>query len=231
MSPATATSADVSPRARIAVLVSGSGSNLQALLDAAADGPGLAGDIVLVASDRPEALGLTRAAQAGIPTAAVAPRDHPDRTTWEAALVDVVAAAAPDLVVLAGFMKILSGAFVGRFRTVNVHPSLLPAFAGAHAPADAIAWGVKVSGVTVHLVDEEVDHGPIIAQEAVPVDPGDTADTLHARIQAVEHRLLPQVVRAMCQGRVHVDGRHVTVTPEHTRDPAPQQTTTQDPSA
>jgi phosphoribosylglycinamide formyltransferase-1 len=201
-------------RARIVVLISGTGSNLQALIDAAGRGQDLHGDVVLVASDRPGAAGLDRAAAAGLPTAVVDPAAHADRAAWEAALVDVVAAADPDLVVLAGFMKILSGAFVGRFRTVNVHPSLLPAFAGAHAPADALRWGVKVSGVTVHLVDEQVDHGPIIAQEAVPVEPGDTAATLHARIQAVEHRLLPQAVAALCAGRVRVDGRVVTILDE-----------------
>ncbi|WP_370324308.1 phosphoribosylglycinamide formyltransferase [Euzebya sp.] len=193
--------------ARIVVLVSGSGSNLQALLDQ----PDLRERVVAVASDNPDATGLARAADIGIATAAVALRDHADRATWEAALADVVADAAPDLVVLAGFMKILSGAFVSRWPTVNVHPSLLPAFAGAHAPADAVAWGVKLSGVTVHYVDEQVDHGPIIAQEAVAVLPGDTAESLHARIQTVEHRLLPAVVRAICEGRVTVDGRHVTV--------------------
>lgn len=194
---------------RIAVLLSGSGSNLQALLDT----PELAGTVVLVASDRADAFGLRRAADAGIPTATVAPGDHADRPAWEAALTEAVAAARPDLVVLAGFMRILSASFVGRWPTVNVHPSLLPAFAGAHAPADAVAWGVKVSGVTVHFVDEQVDHGPIIAQEAVALQHGDTAETLHARLQAVEHRLLPWCVAAICAGRVHVDGRHVTVDP------------------
>jgi phosphoribosylglycinamide formyltransferase-1 len=195
-------------RARIVVLISGSGSNLQALLDAG----DLGGDVVLVVSDREGAGGLDRAAAAGISSAVVPLGDHPDRTAWEGALIEVVAAAAPDLVVLAGFMKILTGAFVGRWPTVNVHPSLLPAFAGAHAPADAIEWGVKVSGVTVHYVDEQVDHGPIIAQQAVVVEADDTADTLHARIQTVEHRLFPEAVRAICHGRVAVDGRRVVLT-------------------
>ena len=139
--------------------------------------------------------------------------DHDDRGRWEAALRQIVSDARPDLVVLAGFMKILSAAFVTAWPTVNVHPSLLPAFAGAHAPADALAWGVKLSGVTVHYVDEEVDHGPIIAQRAVPVLADDTEATLHARIQAEEHSLLPEVVAAICHGRVHRDGRHVTVRP------------------
>lgn len=199
------------------MLISGSGSNLQALLDAA----DLGGAIVLVASDNPAAGGLARARAAGVPTAAVAVADHPDRATWEGALADVVAGAAPDLVVLAGFMKILSAAFVGRWPVLNVHPSLLPAFAGAHAPADALAWGVKVSGVTVHFVDEQVDHGPIVAQEAVEVRSDDTEATLHARIQAVEHRLLPAVVAAVCRGCVTVAGRHVTVHAEPPNEQPP----------
>lgn len=194
-------------RARIVVLISGSGSNLQALVDAGE----LGGDLVLVVSDRPGAGGLARAARAGIPTATVALADHPDRQAWEQALIDAVAAAEPDLVVLAGFMKILTGAFVDRWPTVNVHPSLLPAFPGARAPEEAIAWGVKVSGVTVHYVDEKVDHGPIIAQEAVPLKDGDTSDTLHARMQAVEHRLLPEAVALICAGRVTIDGRHTRI--------------------
>ena len=194
-------------RARIVVLIRGSGSNLQALVDAGE----LGGDLVLVVSDRPGAGGLARAARAGIPTATVALADHPDRQAWEQALIDAVAAAEPDLVVLAGFMKILTGAFVDRWPTVNVHPSLLPAFPGARAPEEAIAWGVKVSGVTVHYVDEKVDHGPIIAQEAVPLEDGDTSDTLHARMQAVEHRLLPEAVALICAGRVTIDGRHTRI--------------------
>lgn len=194
-------------RARVAVLISGSGSNLQALIDA----DDLGGDLVHVFADRPGAKGLDRAAAAGIPATAVPSADYGSRKEWEAALVEAVATVSPDLVVLAGFMKILSGDFVNRWPTVNVHPSLLPAFPGAKAPEEAIAWGVKVSGVTVHFVDEIVDHGPIIAQEAVTVEPGDTADTLHARIQAVEHRLMPNAVRMICQGRVTIDGRHTRI--------------------
>lgn len=192
---------------RIVVLVSGSGTNLQALLD----DEELGGRVVLVASDRPEAGGLVRARAAGVETVAVAPAGHPDRPAWEAALSGAVAAAEPDLVVLAGFMRILSAAFVKRFRTVNVHPSLLPAFPGGHAVRDAIDWGVKVTGCTVHLVDEEVDHGPIVAQQAVAVEAGDDEATLYARIQAVEHLLLPEAVRLLCSGRVSLDGRRVRI--------------------
>jgi phosphoribosylglycinamide formyltransferase 1 len=194
---------------RIAVLVSGSGSNLQVLLDADA----LGGDVVLVASDNPASLGLDLAPSAGVATAAVAPADHPDRPAWEAALADAVAAAEPDLVVLAGFMKILSGAFVTRWPTINVHPSILPAFPGGRAVEDALAWGAKVTGCTVHYVDEQVDHGPIIAQEAVPILDGDDRATLHARIQAVEHRLLPEAVRLFCAGRLLVEDRSVRILP------------------
>jgi phosphoribosylglycinamide formyltransferase-1 len=146
-----------------------------------------------------------------VPTDAV-PLDG-DRGAWEAALTDRVAALQPDLVVLAGFMRVLSGAFVQRWPVVNIHPSLLPAFPGAHAVGEALAWGVKVTGVTVHFVDELVDHGPIIAQEAVPVHDGDTPETLHARLQKVEHQLLPDVVRDWCSGRLIRDGRHVRTQP------------------
>jgi phosphoribosylglycinamide formyltransferase-1 len=189
---------------RIVVLLSGAGSNLGALL--AAD---LGGDVVLAVSDRDGAGGLELAAQAGVPTAVVRPADHPDRPAWDRALVDIVALARPDLVVLAGFMRVLGGAFPRRSPTLNVHPSLLPAFAGAHAVEEALAWGVKVTGATVHFVDELVDHGPVVAQEAVPVEPGDTPATLHARIKAVEHRLLPHVVALHCRDRLRVRGRIV----------------------
>jgi len=197
--------------ARIAVLVSGSGTNLQALLDAIAADAHFGGQVVVVASDRPAATGLDRARAAGIQTVAAALDDHPDRATWEATLTDLVAAHQPDVIVLAGFMRLLTATFLARWpdRVVNVHPSLLPAFRGAHAVEDALAYGVAVTGCTVHLVDELVDHGPIIAQRAVPVEPDDDAASLHRRIQAVEHWLLPLAVGALCRGEVHLDGRHV----------------------
>jgi phosphoribosylglycinamide formyltransferase 1 len=193
--------------ARIAVLASGSGSNLQALLDAG----DLGGEIVLVASDRSEARALERAADAGVDTAVVALEDHADRDAWDAALLARVAEAKPDLVVLAGFMRILSQRWVDTWPMLNTHPSLLPAFAGAKAVEEALDHGVKVSGATVHFVVAEVDSGPIVAQEAVEVLPHDTAETLHERIKAVEHRLLPQAVRWFCEGRLEVSGRHVLV--------------------
>ena len=194
---------------RIVVLISGTGSNLGALLERA----DLAGRIVLVASDKPSAGGLAIAARADIDTAAVALPDYPDRRSWENALAAVVAEADPDLVVLAGFMKILSADFVHRWPVVNVHPSLLPAFPGAHAVQAALDYGVKLTGCTVHFVDEQVDHGPIVAQEAVPVLPEDDRERLHARIKAVEHRLLGDAVAAYCDDRLEVTGRHVRSQP------------------
>ncbi len=196
---------------RLVVLVSGAGSNLSALLAAGAEA--LGGRVVLVVSDRPAVGALALAQRAGVPTAVVAPGDRPDRAAWDAALLARVAEAGPDLVVLAGFARILGPAFPRRFPTLNVHPSLLPAFPGAHAVADALAWGVKVTGATVHYVDELVDHGPVVAQEPVAVEPGDTPERLHARIKAVEHRLLPACVALHCAGRLAVDGREVKVLP------------------
>jgi formyltetrahydrofolate-dependent phosphoribosylglycinamide formyltransferase len=197
---------------RTAVLVSGSGSNLQSLLDRAASDPGFGAEIVLVLSDRPGVRALERATAAGIPTDVVAWADHADRAAFTTAICDTIDAAGAELVVLAGFMRILAPEAVRRFpgRILNIHPSLLPAFPGAHAVEEALAHGVKLAGVTVHVVDEQVDHGPIIAQRAVEVRPDDDRDALHARIQAVEHELYPDVVADVAAGRVVVDGRHVT---------------------
>jgi phosphoribosylglycinamide formyltransferase-1 len=192
-------------RKRLVVLASGSGTNLQALLDA----PDLGGDVVAVVSDRQDAGALDRARMRGLTAGAVVLGG--DRQAWEADLANEVAAHDPDLVILAGFMRVLSGKFVQRWPVINVHPSLLPAFPGAHAIEDAMAWGVKLVGATVHFVDEEVDHGPIIAQDAVTVRAGDTAASLHARVQAIEHRMLPETVRAFCAGRLKIEGRHVRI--------------------
>ena len=197
---------------RVVVLVSGHGSNLQALLDAAAEpGSGLA--VGLVGAARPDAYGRERARRAGVGTAVVRPADHPDRPAFDLALADLVAAARPDVVCLAGFMRILGPGFVRAFpdRILNTHPSLLPAFRGAHAVRDALAYGVKVTGCTVHLVDEEVDHGPVLFQAAVPIEPGDDEDRLHERIKREEHRLLPLAVRLVAEGRVRVEGRRARV--------------------
>lgn len=192
--------------ARIAVLISGTGTLLQSLIDDRHRGY----EIVMVAADRP-ATGLQRASDAGIPTVVLPPGEHPDRATWSAALADVVAAYEPDWVVSAGFMRILDGVFLDRFpqRVVNSHPALLPAFPGAHAVADALAYGVKVTGCTVHLVDTGVDTGPIIAQRVVMVEPGDDEDSLHERIKQTEWRLLPEVVNRLVTNGCRVEGRKV----------------------
>jgi phosphoribosylglycinamide formyltransferase-1 len=184
---------------RVAVLVSGEGTNLQALLD----DPGV--DVVCVASSRAGAGGLRRAREADVPAAVVAGEDE---------LAAFTAAHAVELVVLAGWMRVLSAAFLARFphRVVNVHPSLLPAFPGAHAVEDALAYGVRVTGVTVHLVDEGVDTGPVILQEAVTVPYTETPSGLLERLHRVEHRLLPEAVRLIAAGRVQVEGRQVRVT-------------------
>jgi phosphoribosylglycinamide formyltransferase-1 len=177
----------------IGVLVSGEGSNLQALLDA-----GL--DVVAVASNRAQVRALERAERAGVPTAVFALETFADRPERDAAMADWLAARGVELVVLAGYMHLLTRPFLERFpdRIVNVHPSLLPAYPGAHAVEEQLSARVPESGATVHLVDEGVDSGRILRQERVPVVAGDTATTLHERIKAVEHRLLPQVVRELC---------------------------------
>jgi phosphoribosylglycinamide formyltransferase 1 len=194
---------------RIAVLVSGSGTNLQAILDREAADADFEAEVVLVLSDRPDAGGLERATAAGIPIAVVP--WNGDREAFTALVCDTVIAAGAEAMVLAGFMRILGPEAVRRFpdRIINVHPSLLPAFPGARAVEDALAHGVRLAGVTVHFVDEQVDHGPIITQAAVPVAPDDTAETLHARIQILEHSLYPEAVADLAAGRLRVEGRHV----------------------
>ena len=189
----------------IAVLASGSGTNLRALLDR----PDVRARIRLVASDRDDARALERASSAGIETTVVRWHDHPGRDAFSTALADAVEDRGCKGVVLAGFMRILAPSFVDRFpgRILNIHPSLLPAFPGAHAVESALKHGVKVTGVTVHIVDEQVDHGPIIAQRAVPVEPDDTIDSLHARIQVEEHRLYPEIVSAFIRGEIDELGR------------------------
>ena len=194
---------------RLVVLASGSGSNAQALLDR----DDLSGDVVAVVTDVADARVITRAEAVGVEAVCVDRTAYADRATWEAALIEAVAQRQPDLVVLAGFMRILSGAFVSRWPILNVHPSLLPSFPGAKAVEDALQHGVKVTGVTVHFVVEEVDAGPIVAQQAVAIEPDDTPELLHERIKAVEHRLLPDAVALFCTDRLTVDGRTVRIRP------------------
>jgi len=198
---------------RLAVLVSGSGTNLQALIDAIADEPEFGGEIVVVASDRADALGLERARKASIPAVALELADYADRPSWEAALIAALDEHAPELVIGAGFMRIVSPTFIAHWpgRVINIHPSLLPSFPGAHGVRDALAHGVKVTGTTVHFLDEEVDAGAIIAQRAVPIEEGDDEHSLHERIKAVEHELLPEVIRLICAGRVEANGRQVRI--------------------
>lgn len=198
---------------RLAVLVSGSGSNLQALIDRIAEDPEFGGEIVVVGSDRADAFGLERAEKAGIPTFSCAVGDFEDRGAWERALVEQLLEHRPDAIVLAGFMKLVTGEFLQHWpdAVVNTHPSLLPAFRGAHAVREALEYGVKVTGSTVHFVDEKVDHGPVIAQRAVEILDHDDEDALHERIKQVEHELFPECIRLLCQGRLHIEGRHVRI--------------------
>jgi phosphoribosylglycinamide formyltransferase-1 len=178
---------------RLVVLASGAGTTLQAILD----DDELRPRVVAVGSDRRGSRALERAAQVGIETFCMPLADHPDRTAWNRALEREVQRHRPDLLVLAGFMRILDAAFVGRFRTVNTHPALLPAFPGAHAVRDALAAGATTTGVTIHWVDEGVDTGPVIAQAAVPVLPGDDEEALFARIQQTERPLYVDTIRSL----------------------------------
>ena len=197
---------------RVGVLASGRGSNLQAILDAA-QAPDYPARVVVVISDREMATALDRARAAGIEALFVNPKDFSDREAFDRRLVQELEARGVELVCNAGYMRILSPAFVRAFagRAINVHPALLPAFPGLHAQRQAIAAGVKLAGVTVHFVDEGVDTGPIIGQASVPVHDDDTEESLAARILAEEHRLYPEVVRWIAEGRVSVDGRRVRV--------------------
>ncbi|MEV7967253.1 phosphoribosylglycinamide formyltransferase [Sphaerisporangium sp. NPDC088356] len=205
--------------ARLVVLVSGSGTNLQALMDAAA-ADAYGASVVAVGADRDGIEGLARARRAGLPTFVVKLADFPSRAAWDEALRAEIASHEPDLVVSAGFMKILGPEVLHAFSVVNTHPALLPAFPGAHAVAEALAYGVRVTGCTVHLVDAGVDTGPVIAQEAVAVLDGDDEDALHERIKIVERRLLVEVVGRMARDGWTVAGRHARLGPA--ADPVPE---------
>lgn len=197
--------------ARVVVLASGSGTLLQALLDATA--PGYPAQVVAVGADRAGIEALGRAERAGVPSFVVRLADHPDRPAWDRALTGAVAAHEPDLVVSAGFMKLVGPAFLARFagRVINSHPALLPAFPGTHAVRDALRYGVKITGCTILLVDDGVDSGPVLAQEPVRVQPGDDEDSLHERIKIVERRLLVDVVAALARGGYTMSGREVSI--------------------
>ncbi len=204
--------------ARLVVLVSGSGTNLQALLETiAARGVAAYGaEVVAVGADRHGIAGLDRAERAGIPSYVCRVRDHADRGAWDRALTEATAAYDPDLVISAGFMKIVGPAFLARFggRLVNTHPALLPSFPGAHGVRDALEYGVRVTGCTVHFVDDGVDTGPIIAQGVVEVAEEDHADggaALHERIKEIERRLLVEVVGRLARDGYRIKGRKVLI--------------------
>jgi len=198
--------------ARLAVLVSGSGTNLQALIDACAD-PAYQARVVVVGADRDGIEGLARAERAGVPTCVVRLKDFPERSEWDAALTARIAGHQPDLVVSAGFLKLAGPRFLAEFggRYVNTHNALLPAFPGIHGPRDALAYGVKVAGATLHFVDAGIDTGPIIAQTVVPVLDDDTEDTLTERIKVAERAQLVEYVGRMVREGWTVTGRKVTI--------------------
>jgi phosphoribosylglycinamide formyltransferase-1 len=193
---------------RLGVLISGRGSNLQAIIDAIGDGR-LRAEIAVVISNVPDAYGLTRAAAANIPTRVMPHRKWPSREAYDQALIDALGDAGVDLVCLAGFMRLLSPRFIAAFpnRILNIHPSLLPAFPGVNAQQQALEHGVKVTGVTVHLVDADLDAGPIVMQAAVAVRDDDTVESLSARVLVEEHRLYPEAIAQVLAGGWKVAGR------------------------
>jgi phosphoribosylglycinamide formyltransferase-1 len=192
---------------KIAVLASGAGTNLQALIDRVHGSEGV--EIVAVASDKPSAPALERARAAGLPVASFAAMDHPSRSERDTAMADWLVSRGVELVVLAGYMQLLSGEFLARFpdRVINVHPALLPAFPGLGAVDQALAYGVKVFGVTVHFVDEGVDTGPVILQRAIELPDARNAHQVLEQLHPIEHELLPEAVRLIARGAVAVDPR------------------------
>ena len=196
----------------LGVLCSGRGTNLQSIIDAVENGQ-IPAPIGVVITDKPDVMALERAAKAGIPNIGVNRKECADKQEFEERLVKALRAHGVTLVVLAGFMRILSPYFVREFkgRIMNIHPALLPSFPGAHAHRDALAYGVKVSGVTIHFVDEGMDSGPIILQAAVPVEDDDTEDTLGARVLVQEHKLYPRAIELFLKGKLKVEGRKVTI--------------------
>jgi phosphoribosylglycinamide formyltransferase-1 len=198
--------------ARLVVLVSGSGTNLQALLDAAAD-PAYGAEVIAVGADRSGIEGLARAERAGIPTFVHRVKDYPDRGAWDRALTASVAEHEPDLVISAGFMKLVGSDFLAAFegRFLNTHPALSPSFPGMHGPADALAYGVKVTGCTLFVVDDGVDTGPIVAQAAVEVRADDDPESLHERIKVAERALLVDTVGRMAREGFTIEDRRVLI--------------------
>lgn len=199
---------------RIGVLASGGGTNLQAIIDRCREGS-IRAEIALVLTNKPGAGAIERAQKAGIPTACIDHREFAQRQDFDEAMVGALREAGVELVVLAGFMRIITQVFLDAFpeRIINIHPALLPAFPGLHVQQQALDYGARFSGCTVHFVDSGVDTGPIIIQAIVPVLPDDTADTLAARILEQEHQIYPRAIQLIAEGRVHVDGRKVTIDP------------------
>ena len=199
---------------KIGVLCSGRGSNLASIIEAIERGE-IRAEIAVVIADKADAYALERAREKGIPAVAVVYRDYAERADFERALLTELHAHGVTLVVLAGFMRILSPIFVHAYtgRILNIHPALLPSFPGAHAHRDVLAYGVKVSGCTVHFVDEGMDSGPIILQASVPVQEGDTEEALAARVLAQEHRIFPEAIKLYVEGRLRTDGRKVHIRP------------------
>ncbi len=194
----------------LGVLASGRGSNLQAIIDAISSGA-LQAEIGVVLSNKKDAYALTRAKKAGIPAIYFDPNNYPSREAYDTVLLETLRAHLVELVVLAGYMRLLTAKLVRPYlgRMLNIHPSLLPAFPGLHAQRQAIEYGVKLSGCTIHFVDEKMDHGPVIAQAAVPVKAGETTSSLADRILIEEHHLLPRVIQWFAEGRLSIEGRVV----------------------
>lgn len=199
---------------KLAVLASGNGSNLQAVLDRIADGA-LDAQVCLVASNKEEAYALERARKAGVPVWARSHTLFADRESFDAALVDAIRQSGADTIVLAGYMRLLTSVFLNAFpgRVINIHPALLPSFTGLHGVADAVNYGVRIAGCTVHFVDEIMDHGPVIIQAAIPMTAADSLDTVLQRVHAAEHRIYPQALQWLAEGRLKLDGRVVHLAP------------------
>jgi phosphoribosylglycinamide formyltransferase-1 len=196
----------------IAVLASGNGTNFEAIAKAVRQGT-IKASLSLLLTDKKDSYVRTRAKNAGVKDVFVDPKEHTTREDFDRKVVSILKEEAIDLVVLAGFMRIITPFFVGAFRNkiVNIHPALLPSFKGVDSIKEAYAYGAKVTGVTVHFVDEEMDHGPIILQEAVKIDEGEPLEGLEARIHAIEHRLYPEAIRLFCEGKLTTEGRRVVI--------------------
>lgn len=205
---------------RIGVLASGSGTNLQAIIDRCHEGS-IAAEIAVVITNNPGAGALDRASKAGIPTLCINHRDFTERESFDLAVVKALQEAGVELVALAGFMRIITQTFIDAFpeRIINIHPALLPSFPGLNVQQQAIDYGARFSGCTVHFVDGGVDTGPIILQAVVPILPGDTAESLAARILEQEHKAYPRAIQLIAEGRVHVSGRQVNINPACQTEP------------